>query len=42
MNYYLRDLDPILWHRLKTKALARHLSLRELILSLLTTWLKEG
>lgn len=40
-SYILRKIDPDFWHRVKTKALKeKRTGLRDLILDLLTQWLK--
>ena len=42
MDYFLRNIDSIFWHRLKIKALAHKMTIREIILDLLHKWVKEG
>lgn len=39
MTYLLRDVDPDLWKRVKSKAAREGISLRDLILRLLRSYL---
>lgn len=40
-SYTLRDTDPILWKRIKTKAASESISLKALIEKLLRDWAKR-
>lgn len=40
MNYFLRGIDKNFWHKVKTKALAKKQSIREIILDLLVKWIR--
>lgn len=39
--YILRDIDPDLWRKVKSKAAAQGLSAKDVILRLLADWVKR-
>ncbi len=41
-SYYLKDIDPELWRKVKTKAASMEKSVRDVILELLEKWLKSS
>ena len=40
MSYLLRGIDPRLWHRAKAKAAKERLTMRAVLISLLTKWVQ--
>ncbi len=41
MTYLWRDIDPAFWQRVKVKAKAQDLNLRELMQQIVERWLAE-
>ncbi len=41
MNYYLKDIDPELWRKVKSRAAAEGKSIKGVIIELLKEWLRE-
>jgi hypothetical protein len=41
MNYYLKDIDPELWRKVKSRAAAEGKSIKGVIVELLKKWLRE-
>ena len=41
MNYYLKDIDPELWRKVKSRAAAEGKSMKDVIIELLKKWLRE-
>jgi hypothetical protein len=40
MNYYLKDVDPELWRKVKSRAAAQGKSIKGVIIELLKKWLR--
>jgi hypothetical protein len=41
MNYYLKDVDPEFWRKVKSRAAAEEKSIKDVIIELLKKWLRE-
>ena len=41
MNYYLKDVDPDLWRKVKSRAATEGKSIKGVIIELLKKWLRE-
>lgn len=41
MNYYLKDVDPEFWRKVKSRAAAEGKSIKDVIIELLKKWLRE-
>jgi len=41
-SFILRDIDPDFWRRVKSKAAAEGVTIKDLILRLLATWLGKN
>jgi hypothetical protein len=41
MNYYLKDIDPEFWRKVKSRAAAEGKSIKGVIIELLKKWLRE-
>jgi hypothetical protein len=41
MNYYLKDVDPEFWRKVKSRAATEGKSIKDVIIELLKKWLRE-